>query len=179
MESNGAAKINTDLKSELLHALFVLRNLRFHKLGPKRFGLGGPCMRDAADSGLDLKIPGFAMLKQLQQREERGESGGAWLSEMSDYLCVSKAAVSQTLGALEGRGLVTRETDPENRRTIIVKLTGEGKEMIEKFERGFDSYIGLLIERFGEDDTREITRLIYKFAGIVEDIQNGPGEAAQ
>ena len=179
MADDGTANMNTELKGELLHALFVLKNLHFHKLGQKKFGFGGPWRRDVHEGGLDMNMPGFAMLKQLQQREERGESGGAWLSEMSDYLCVSKAAVSQTLGMLEGRGLVTRETDPENRRTIIVRLTAEGKETIERFERGFDSYIGLLIERFGEDDTREITRLIYKFAGIVEDIQNGPGEAAR
>ena len=173
------AKMGTELKGELLHALFVLKNLNLHRLGQKKFGIGGPWRRSVNECGLDLNMPGFAMLKQLQLREERGESGGAWMSEMSDYLCVSKAAVSQTLGALEGRGLVTRETDPENRRTIIVKLTGEGKETIEKYERRFDSYIGLLIERFGEEDTREIIRLIYKFAAIVEDIQNEPDGAAE
>ena len=166
---------NVELRGELWHALFVLKNLHFHRLGQKKFGLGGPWRRDANEGGPDLSMPGFALLKQLQQREERGETGGAWLSEMSDFLCVSKAAVSQLLGVLEGRGLVTREIDPENRRTIIVRLTGGGKEMIERVERGFDRYISMLIERFGEEDTREIIRLIYKFADIVEEVQNDPG----
>ena len=173
------AKTSDELKGELLHALFLLKNLHFHQLGQRKFGIGGSFRHEMHEGGLDLKMSGFAMLKQLQLREERGESGGAWLSEMSDYLCVSKAAVSQMLGVLEGRGLITRETDPENRRTIIVKLTDDGSAMIERFEKRFDSYIGMLIERFGEEDTREIIRLIYKFAGIVEEIQNAPTGAVE
>ena len=119
---------------------------------------------------IDMNMPAFALLKQLQVREEKGETGGAWISEMKDYLCVSKAAVSQMLGSLEKRGLVTRAPDPENRRTIIVKLTDQGRELIEQYERSFDNYIGMLAERFGESDTREIIRLIYKFADISEEI---------
>ena len=182
------AETNTELKSELLHALFVLRSLNFHKFGHMKFGLGGRWHRGTGGHraghtsgcghshahGSDLNMPGFALLKQLQMREERGESGGAWLSEMREYLQVSKAAVSQMLGSLESRGLITRETDPENRRTIIVKLTKEGYETIEQFESGFNRYIGMMVERFGEKDTREIIRLIYKFAGIIEEIQDDP-----
>ena len=89
---------------------------------------------------------------------------------MREYLQVSKAAVSQMLGTLERRGLITRETDPENRRKIIVKLTKEGYETIKRFETSFDSHIGMMVERFGEKDTREIIRIIYKFADIIEDM---------
>jgi len=174
-------KIITDpeLKSELLHALFALKNLHFHRLGQSEFGIGGVSRRRCCSTEeLGLNIPEFALMKQLKLREERGEAGGAWLSGMGEYLRVSKAAVSQMLGALERRGLITREPDPGNRRTIIVKLTEKGNEMISDFEREFDTYLVMLIERFGEKDTREIIRLIYKFMGIVEAIpidHNGLG----
>lgn len=179
MENTETIITNPELKSELLHALFALKNLHFHRLGQGEFSMGGVSRRKCAQSGkLWLNIPEFALLQQLKLREERGESGGAWLAQMGEYLRVSKAAVSQMLGALERRGLITREPDPGNRRTIIVKLTEKGNEMIDDFEREFDSYIVMFIERFGEKDTREIIRLIYKFMGIVEEIpknQNGSG----
>ena len=175
-------KANVELKGELMHALFVLRSLNFHKFGQGKFGIAGASWRHAHGHAHphphacenDLNMPSFALLKQLQMREEKGESGGAWLSEMREYLQVSKAAISQMLGALEKRGLVTREPDPENRRTIIVKLTDAGKETIEHFERVFDNHIGLMVERFGEKDTREIIRIIYKFADIMEELRNEP-----
>jgi len=163
-----------ELKGELLHALFALKNLHFHRLGQSEFGIGGVSRRKCSLSGeLGLNIPEFALLQQLKLREERGETGGAWLTGMGEYLRVSKAAVSQMLGALERRGLITREPDPGNRRTIIVNLTEKGNEMISDFEREFDSYLMMLIERFGENDTREIIRLIYKFMEIVETIPKG------
>jgi len=168
---------NPELKSELLHALFALKNLHFHRVGQSEFGIGGASRRRNCLPGeLGLNIPEFALLKQLKAREESGETGGAWLSGMGEYLRVSKAAVSQMLGALERRGLITREPDPSNRRTIIVKLTNKGNDMISDFESEFDIYLVMLIERFGENDTREIIRLIYKFMEIIEAIpkdQNG------
>ena len=180
MKSTDNIITNPELKSELLHALFALKNLHFHRLGQREFGLGGVPRRRCDLSGeLGLNVPEFALLKQLKLREERSETGGAWLAGMGEYLRVSKAAVSQMLGALERRGLITREPDPGNRRTIIVKLTGKGNEMINDFEREFDSYLIMIIERFGEKDTREIIRLIYKFMEIVETvpkIQNGSGK---
>ena len=163
--------MNPELKGELLHALFALKNLHFHRLGQSEFGIGGISRRKCTYAGeLGLNIPEFALLKQLKLREERGETGGAWLAGIGEYLRVSKAAVSQMLGALEKRGLITREPDPDNRRTIIVRLTEKGNEMICDFEREFDSYLAMLIDRFGEKDTREIIRLIYKFMEIVETI---------
>jgi len=179
MKNTEAIITDPELKGELLHALFALKNLHFHRLGQSEFGLGGVSRRKCSLSGeLGLNIPEFALLQQLKLREERGESGGAWLAGIGEYLRVSKAAVSQMLGALEKRGLITREPDPSNRRTIIVKMTKKGNEMIGDFEREFDRYLVMLIERFGENDTREIIRLIYKFMGIAETIpkdQNGSG----
>ena len=170
--------MNNDLKSELIRALFVLRDFQFHRLGGRKSGVEGMMKQDMMECDLELNISAFALLHQLQLREEKGGIGGALLSEMQEYLHVSKAAVSQMLGSLENRGLITRETDPENRRTIIVRLTEKGNETIENVKRGFDSFIGMLIDRFGEKDTSEIIRLIYKFADIVKEVQDDTGAGA-
>ncbi|MDR3364467.1 MAG: MarR family transcriptional regulator [Clostridiales Family XIII bacterium] len=172
---------NRELKAELLHAIFMLKNLNFQRMGHMHGGFGGFGRRHGpggpggygpgACGGHIVNMAEFAFLKQQAEREEKDETGGAWLSQMRDYLCVSKAAVSQMLGSLESKGLITRAADPENRRTIIVKLTAVGRETIDKIERGFDENIEMLMGRFGEEDTREIIRLIYKFAGIIEDIK--------
>ena len=156
MDKESDSKISEDLKKELLHALFVFRNLNHNKFKQWKS---------------KINMPAFAFLKQLEMREEKGETGGAWLSGMKDYLCVSKAAVSQMLNSLEKHGLVTREMDPKNRRVVIVKLTEAGREKIEEYERIFNDFIGVLVDRFGEKDTKEIIRLIYKFAEITEEDQ--------
>ena len=122
---NSEAEIkNAELKSEMMKAMLLLRGVHFqHYKRP----------------GLDVSMPAFILLQKLQMREENNETGGAWLSEMKDHLCVSKAAVSQMLGSLEKRGMVTRRVDPENRRTVIVKLTDKGAGVIACFENEFDT----------------------------------------
>ena len=162
---------DNELKREVMQALFMLRNMHFHRLDGRKYGVGGALRRDMMKDETGVSMPAFALLKQLQDREAKGESGGAWLSDMKDYLCVSKAAVSQMLGNLECRGFITRHVDPDNRRTIIVKLTAEGRETIGRFERMFNSYIVMVIERLGEEDTREMIRLIYRLADVTKEIQ--------
>ena len=162
--------MSDELKNELIQAMFLLRNHQFQNMGGRRFLAGGAGGQDVTEDGVELNMPAFTLLKQLQKREKNGETGGALLTDMGDYLRVSKAAVSQMLSSLESRGLVTRETDPENRRTIIVKLTEKGNEIIERVERRFDIYIEMLIDRLGEKDTREIIRLLYRLDDILADI---------
>ena len=174
VNNQSADNTYAELKEELLHALFMLRNLHFRRMDGRKEGLGGAFRRDMMGNETGISMPAFALLKDLQEREARGETGGAWLSDMKDYLCVSKAAVSQMLGGLENRGFITRETDPENRRTILVKLTEEGRDVIERFERRFDSNIGMVIENLGEKDTREMIRLIYRLAEITQNLKLEP-----
>lgn len=54
------------------------------------------------------------------------------VSDLVKRTMVTAAAVSQRLNKLEGRGLVTRRIDSENRRAIIVTLTAEGYELISR-----------------------------------------------
>jgi DNA-binding MarR family transcriptional regulator len=164
--------VNEELRTEFVRALLELRNLQVHHYGGKKHIVGKGINSNAAECVYELNMPAFELLKQLQLREKKEETGSALLSEMQDYLRVSKAAISQMLGNLENRKLVTRETDPENRRAIIVKLTKEGHEMIEHVEQVFGEHINMIIDRFGEKDTKEIIRLIYKFSAIARDTNN-------
>ncbi|MGB0575283.1 MAG: MarR family winged helix-turn-helix transcriptional regulator [Alphaproteobacteria bacterium] len=51
-------------------------------------------------------------------------------SAMADYLGATKGTVSQTLIALESKGLVRRDRCPNDRRAIVLALTDAGREML-------------------------------------------------
>lgn len=81
---------------------------------------------------------------------------------------VSSARIAKTLNQLEGRGLVRREASPSDRRSVIVHLTDEGEQEVQRrFERVNDYVAGVLSE-LGEDDARELVRLMGRLARIVE-----------
>lgn len=53
-------------------------------------------------------------------------------AQLAQEAMISTSAVAQRLNKLEGRGLVTREANPSDKRSTVVALTEAGKELVEK-----------------------------------------------
>ena len=53
--------------------------------------------------------------------------GSATVAELHRALAHKRSTLTSILDRLEGRGLVARETSPEDRRTFVVALTREGR----------------------------------------------------
>ena len=51
-------------------------------------------------------------------------------SALADYLGTTKGTVSQTLIALESKGLVRRDRCPDDRRSIILTITDLGRQVL-------------------------------------------------
>ena len=84
-----------------------------------------------------------------------------------EYLSITKAAVSQILSSLEKRGLLIRNTDPSNRRNLILTLTFAGKAVLEEKDMEVDTRIGEIIRALGEDEAKQLTYLITKMNGAL------------
>jgi len=52
-------------------------------------------------------------------------------TKLSRALMVTSGGMTKRLSALEGRGLIRREPDPNDGRSIAVSLTREGKRLVE------------------------------------------------
>ncbi len=48
------------------------------------------------------------------------------------YTTLDKMQVSRACGRLEGRGLIRRDEDPEDRRNKILRLTPEGRDLLDQ-----------------------------------------------
>jgi DNA-binding MarR family transcriptional regulator len=92
-------------------------------------------------------------------------------TEVSSALCVTKAAVSQMLSALEKKAYVTRAVNSDNRRKQVLSLTTKGKAFIEENDRCVDKVMETLIKRFGKNKTKELILLLDDFTRMVEEIK--------
>jgi DNA-binding MarR family transcriptional regulator len=90
-------------------------------------------------------------------------------SDLEEDCHVSKSAVSQTLGALEEKGYITRELDKTNRRKRLLSLTPKGRKAVAAIDKEVEAYFAGVIQRFGENDTRLLMSLFNRFAKIVEE----------
>lgn len=144
---------NVKLREELMQAMFKTRNIKM-----------------AFHSDLDNTMSDLVALKIIA-RNEKMENSNFYFSDIQRFLRISKPAVSQIITSLEKKELITREIDHNDRRRFIVRLTKKGqkemKNMHEESSRMFEE----VIERFGENETRELIRLLNKLTEVAEDVK--------
>lgn len=70
----------------------------------------------------------FKVLVTLKGAGKQASTPG----ELSDKLLVSSGAMTNRLDGLESAGLIRRDPDPADRRGVLVSLTPEGDELIER-----------------------------------------------
>ena len=71
------------------------------------------------------------------------------LSQLAERHCCGKSNVTQLVDRLEADGLVARESDPDDRRTVRATVTSEGRAAYERasvllaeHERSIDAQLG-------------------------------------
>lgn len=131
--------------------------------------------RELLDSGRGMRRGRGVRPKDMEMRGEANalhvlhhHPEGVTPTELARACQVSSARIAKMLNQLEERGLVRREASPSDHRSVIVHLTDEGElEVRQRFERVNDYVAGVLSE-LGEDDARELVRLVGRLAQIVE-----------
>jgi DNA-binding MarR family transcriptional regulator len=82
---------------------------------------------DSRLSSVGLSLPKLAALDRLMQ------TGGILpLGQLADRLACVKSNVTQLVDRLEADGLVTREPDPNDRRSRLAVITDAGRQAYEK-----------------------------------------------
>ncbi|MEV8254864.1 MarR family transcriptional regulator [Rhodoglobus sp. NPDC076762] len=86
----------------------------------------------------------------------RGLTAGA----LTDSAMVTSGAITNRLDRLVTKGLISRETDPENRRTVRVALTPQGAEVIEGALAAHIENEERLLESLGGDERDQLATLL-------------------
>lgn len=92
--------------------------------------------------------------------------------ELADSTMRSQAAMTNRLAGLEAKGLIRRRTDPDNRRSVLVSLTDEGLELVDRIVEGHMANERALLAPLSRS---EQTRL----AGLLEKLLTGHGDVSR
>ncbi len=110
----------------------------------------------------------WAVLQLVQ--ENPSEDNTYSLSAVNSYLNFTRPNLSQTINKLEDNGYVERVVKRDNRRVTYIRLTEKGINMIESRYGGIRSRFERICEILGEEDTKQLSTLLTKFAEISEDL---------
>ena len=107
----------------------------------------------------EINLPEFDVIATLRR------SGPPYaLSPTSLYRSsmLSSGAMTNRIDRIEALGLVERQKDPKDRRSLLVKLTDAGLDLTEKMLPGYVKKMDLLSESLSKEDKKRLSDLLKK-----------------
>lgn len=89
---------------------------------------------------------------------------GLTISYISSKLSVTPSSITQLINRLEGLNYINKQTDETDRRHVRITLTGDAYRTIETLQNMMFEQTTGLVEYLGENDTKELIRLLNKIA---------------
>jgi DNA-binding MarR family transcriptional regulator len=138
---------------------------------------------------LDEALTNLAKLYQFRSLEERGYEGltvsqsysmrdlylkgPRSMSELATQLGVRLSTMTGVIDQLEAKGLVERVDHPEDRRSLQVRLTPEGKKLYQSAREAFFSHLAPLVENRSPAECDTIISFIEEVTGAIRGWREG------
>lgn len=104
----------------------------------------------------------LAKLRALHYLMRRGES--VPLGQLAEPLCCGRSNVTQLIDRMESDGLVRREPDPGDRRSVRAAITASGRRAHERGLKALQSAETEILGRLGAAERRQLDNLVDKLA---------------
>ncbi|HET7460118.1 MAG TPA: MarR family transcriptional regulator [Longimicrobium sp.] len=105
----------------------------------------------------------LAKLRALEQLAAEPE--GLPLGQLAERLCCVKSNVTQLVDRLEADGYVRRLPKASDRRCVVARITGAGRERFESAVVARDEAEREVLERLNDDDRERLVTLLERLTG--------------
>ncbi|MFA7319598.1 MAG: MarR family transcriptional regulator [Parcubacteria group bacterium] len=119
-------------------------------------------------SGKGSEAPGITPL-QVQALDYVKRNPGAPVRSLSEYLVISFSATSQLTDRLFALKLIDRESDPGDRRSVLVFLTKKGEQYLERFKKKQVKDIDFVTRYMTTNDIEQMVRIHKKVLKKIEE----------
>jgi len=90
-------------------------------------------------------------------------SGPVRMSQLAEWMAVDKSTMTTEIRRLEEAGLVSRRSDPTDRRAVLISSTDDGVTAIQQHRKVAQDVYNTLVGKWTEDDRAEFSRLLGRF----------------
>lgn len=115
----------------------------------------------------DLQFWEFDVLATLRRA---GHRQGLSAGDLVDHSMVTSGAITNRIDRLVAKNLVTRETDPASRRSVLINLTDRGRELIDDLVADHVDNEERLLAALSRSEQQHLTRLLRKLLTDLGDV---------
>jgi DNA-binding MarR family transcriptional regulator len=117
-----------------------------------------------AHSSPELSVPQFRTLAFL------GRNEGAMLGDVASFLVLTLSAASKLVDGLVTADLVTRESDPLDRRKIVLRLTTAGQKKFAAVRQATADFLTQRVAEVSAEERACIADAMRSLRGIFSDV---------
>lgn len=118
--------------------------------------------RQLRETSQEALAPWDITPSQLRALRVLARHGVMRLSALSDHLHIAARSATEVADALETRGLVERRPDPDDRRAILVELTGHGTSVLDAIRAVSGTAAERAFDRLSQADRAHLARILRK-----------------
>ncbi|HLU28923.1 MAG TPA: MarR family transcriptional regulator [Glycomyces sp.] len=102
-----------------------------------------------------------ARFRYLDALEDAGESLA--ISQIAEAIDVDRPRASRLTGELLADGLIERDTDPGDSRYVLIRLTAQGRELVDHVHRSRRRAVAEALAGFTEEEALALATLLERF----------------
>ena len=91
------------------------------------------------------------------------------VKQISEYLGITKSAVTQLMEPLADKKLIDRRTDPADRRIVHLSLSVKGKTTLKKMARHKFAGLRARLKTLSDDELRRLSEICRKLSADIEE----------
>lgn len=99
---------------------------------------------------------------------EAVSDGATQVSMVADICGRHVSSASRIVDTLVGRGLITRQEDPTDRRAVVLALTDEGECAADRITEVHQDFLTDVLDRLAPEDVELLSATLTRFADAVE-----------
>jgi DNA-binding MarR family transcriptional regulator len=122
-------------------------------------------MTTLADINVDIKFPHFEIMTVLK------EEGTLHVAEIGEKLQIAKAQMTHLIDKLVELGMVDRNIDNSDRRTINITLTEKGAAFMKNHENNIMNAVREYIASLADDELEALSRSLRTLRDILLKLQ--------
>src|SRR5213595_1691919 len=90
-------------------------------------------------------------------------------SELADRERIKRPTATRLIGTLEDGGHVTRTSDPSDRRSSLIAVTPEGRELMRTLRTRKDAYLAQRLRKLSAEDRETLDRAAHVLERLLEE----------
>lgn len=116
----------------------------------------------------DITFAEYIMLQMINDIQSETGNPDIWVSDVVKRVDVTPQAVSKFINMNERKGYLERFENENDRRIAGIRITDQGRNVLEKSEDELTAFRKTVFSEFSEEELATMHRLMYKLQSAVQ-----------